>query len=585
MKRKISLRVKLLSVSLISILLISIVIFNLAMVNLKRVSVTLSNEKAIGILNAESINIDKEKFKNLSKNMSTNDSYYQELFNKFINIKEMNNLAYFYTLKIENDKAIILVDGDSNPKTQVSMGTDGELDKDVIDDIKSGKSHIEEEYFTEEWGWLITAYVPIKTNNNEIIGILAADINVNDLNNFLNGFRNRLLLITSFITLIIMIFTYFFSNNIIRALNKFISQFDKLSNGELSIQMEETRSDEIGEMSIKAKDFSDKLSKIILDIKSLASTVELENENLHKSIDNLVNGKKSIYFCEGKVENGVIQLEESVDRVLDNVRNQTAASEETLASLEEISAITEQISENTKKISTSSEETLNNAINGETSVSKMTSSMSAIKESVDLSTLKVDELAKLSKNIDLIVDVIKNISEQTNLLALNASIEAARAGEAGRGFNVVAGEIKKLAEKTGSETVKIEEIVSAIIVEVEEVKKANKKVEVNIEQGIKNSLDVKENIENILANVKENDLQIQSIAEATEEQLMASTEITKAANEITNSATEIESLGLDTHNIAKTLSTELQGKLELINRLSNTAKELKKDLEFFKVSI
>ena len=55
------------SVSLISILLISIVIFNLAMVNLKRVSVTLSNEKAIGILNAESINIDKEKFKNLSK--------------------------------------------------------------------------------------------------------------------------------------------------------------------------------------------------------------------------------------------------------------------------------------------------------------------------------------------------------------------------------------------------------------------------------------------------------------------------------------------------------------------------------------
>lgn len=583
MKRKISLRVKLLSVSLISILLISIVIFNLAMVNLKRVSVTLSNEKAIGILNAESINIDKEKFKNLSKNMSTNDSYYQELFNKFINIKEMNNLAYFYTLKIENDKAIILVDGDSNPKTQVSMGTDGELDKDVIDDIKSGKSHIEEEYFTEEWGWLITAYVPIKTNNNEIIGILAADINVNDLNNFLNGFRNRLLLITSFITLIIMIFTYFFSNNIIRALNKFISQFDKLSNGELSIQMEETRSDEIGEMSIKAKDFSDKLSKIILDIKSLASTVELENENLHKSIDNLVNGKKSIYFCEGKVENGVIQLEESVDRVLDNVRNQTAASEETLASLEEISAITEQISENTKKISTSSEETLNNAINGETSVSKMTSSMSAIKESVDLSTLKVDELAKLSKNIDLIVDVIKNISEQTNLLALNASIEAARAGEAGRGFNVVAGEIKKLAEKTGSETVKIEETVSAIIVEVEEVKKANKKVEVNIEQGIKNSLDVKENIENILANVKENDLQIQSIAEATEEQLMASTEITKAANEITNSATEIESLGLDTHNIAKTLSTELQGKLELINRLSNTAKELKEDLEFFKV--
>lgn len=97
MKSKISLKVKLLSVSLVSILLISIAIFSLAMVNLKRVGITLSNEKIMGILNTESTNIDKERFVNLSKNMNTNDSYYQELFNRFILIKEMNNLAYFYT--------------------------------------------------------------------------------------------------------------------------------------------------------------------------------------------------------------------------------------------------------------------------------------------------------------------------------------------------------------------------------------------------------------------------------------------------------------------------------------------------------
>lgn len=308
MKSKISLKVKLLSVSLVSILLISIAIFSLAMVNLKRVGITLSNEKIMGILNTESTNIDKERFVNLSKNMNTNDSYYQELFNRFILIKEMNNLAYFYTLKIENDKAIILVDGDSNLETQVSMGTDGELEKEIINDLKAGKSYIEEEYFTEKWGWLITAYVPIKTTNNEVIGILAADINVNDLNQFLKGFRNRLLLITSLATLAIMSFTYFFSNNIIRALNKFISQFDKLSNGELLIEIAESRNDEIGEMSEKAKNFSNKLSKIILDIKSLAFTVEIENDSLLKSIDNLVNGKKSIHFSEGKVESGIIQF-------------------------------------------------------------------------------------------------------------------------------------------------------------------------------------------------------------------------------------------------------------------------------------
>ena len=583
MKRKISLKVKLLLLVFLSLAVLSSLLTTMSVTSAKDIGKKLVEEKAVGILNAEVTNIDKQRFYELSKSLDKKDNYYNELFNKFVEIKEKNGLAYLYVLKIDGDKATIIVDGDANVETQVQIGTDGELNSEAINHLKKGENYIEKAYYTEQWGWLITAYVPVKNEQGKTIGVLAADIDVDDLNAKLNKNRNLLILYSVIATLIILFLSSIFSVRITNAIGKFLLEFEKLSKGDLDINMDESRNDEIGEMSKRTNEFSKKLSDIISDIKKLATTVETENKELNYSIDNLVKGKKSKYFSESNVENGIIQLEEYVDKVLDNVRNQTAASEETLASLEEITATTGQIRDNTKRISQGSGKTLTNAINSSKSVENMSLGMEAIKESVLLSTKKVEELSNLSKNIDSVIEVIKNISEQTNLLALNASIEAARAGEAGRGFNVVAGEIKKLAEKTTNETFKIEETVRAITTEVEEVRGANKQVEADIERGMGYTLDVKENISSILENIKENDLQIQAIATSTEEQLMASTEITRAANDITENATEIESLGLDTHNIAKVLSKELQMKLEIITHLSETAKNLKEDLEFFKV--
>ena len=583
MKKKVSLKIRLLALVFLSLLVLSILLTIISTINANRVGTKLVTDKAIAVLNTLLLDLDKSRFSQLSKSQDINDPYYKELFDRFVAVKDKNGLEYLYTLKIDGDKSLYLVDGTLEKELQAPMGTDGELSKETFEALNAGEIFVLDAYFTEKWGWLITCYVPILGDDGKTIGALAADINVTELNNTLNKNRNLLILYSILATLLILFISSIFSFRITNAIKVFLLEFEKMANGDLDINMDDSRNDEIGEMAEKTNEFAKKLNYILSDIQKLSLTVESENTELHHAIDSLVKGNESKYYSKTNVENGIIQLEGYVDKVLDNVRNQTAASEETLASLEEITATTGQISVNTQKIKTGSETSLNNALSGTQSVENMSVGMDNIKISISQSTKKVEELALLSKNIDSVIEVIKTISEQTNLLALNASIEAARAGEAGRGFNVVAEEIKKLAEKTTKETYKIEETVRAISSEIEAVKLANKKVEADIDNGMVHTLEVKNSISNILENIKENDLQIRDIATSTEEQLIASTEITKAVNEITESATGIESLGLDTHNIAKVLSTELQNKLEIIIHLSDTAKNLREDLEFFKI--
>ena len=378
-------------------------------------------------------------------------------------------------------------------------------------------------------------------------------------------------------SIVVLLFTSKFINPIITLTKK----FEAISEGNLNTSLEVQSNDEIGVLANQFNNFTAKLNEIIVNVKKLAQKVEEDNHQLVKVMDNIVNGENTKYQLNNKLDMGIVQLNDQIEVVLDNVRSQTASSEQSLAALEEITATSSNMTENIKTNVDSFQNTLKIAHESYNDIETMSLNVQDISTSVSRNNSEIEKLKNLSHDIGTIVVSINSIAEQTNLLALNAAIEAARAGEAGRGFSVVADEIRKLAEQTNRETNKIEDLINKVQTEVENVRQGSSAVNEKVTTGLKLMEISKNNISKIMDLTNKNNDDIAFISNSAQEQNTASREITTAISTITNSSTEIEVLSLNTSEIAMGIKDILIDKQEMVNELNSLANELKKDLDFF----
>lgn len=374
---------------------------------------------------------------------------------------------------------------------------------------------------------------------------------------------------------------FFLSNNIVNPIKKLRKEMQSFAKngGDLTKNIMVNSKDEIEDMAHEFNNFLHSLRDTIFRVKKISMNVVEENKKFIYSLTNIVKGNE---FVENEeISEGVLQLQNYVKSVLFNIQNQAASIEQVVASIEEISAGSEMMDMTSKNMVEDSKEIVENIVESQGAIRVLLGEMETIDKSVENANIKIEELTQLSKHINKILYAITGISEQTNLLALNAAIEAARAGESGRGFSVVASEIRKLAEQTNEETTKIDQIVKDIDSKVTLVRVANNQVSVNVKNGFELNKNIDRKLEDILAKTKVNSSSISDMSVSINEQKLATSEITEALSLVSTNIIEIQENEERNYNISDSISTILTLKLKEIEEMSEEIKELNEEMNKF----
>ncbi|MBE9608317.1 extracellular solute-binding protein [Chitinilyticum piscinae] len=263
---------------------------------------------------------------------------------------------------------------------------------------------------------------------------------------------------------------------------------------------------------------------------------------------------------------GLHELTAVTGQMAKDTRSQSDHSASAAATIEEITVSITHIASNAGDMDAVVEETEQLSESSAGTVGRVAEEVERVASSMQVLGKTMDELSRSSEEISGIVGVIKDIADQTNLLALNAAIEAARAGEQGRGFAVVADEVRKLAERTSQATVEIARRIQTVGSETGQAVTSMKKTAEQVSAGVERANEAREAILGIRDRMGQVVHLVREIAEATREQSEATTSIASTAEQI-NTMTQATDAALNHASKGLKSIDERAGKLlEIVGR-------------------
>ncbi|EKQ57648.1 MULTISPECIES: methyl-accepting chemotaxis protein [unclassified Clostridium] len=396
--------------------------------------------------------VDGDKLEKVINEKSTDSSEYKDLLNSMSVAKSKSVARNFYTLlKVDDEKAVFLVD--------VSVEASEFLEEYEMDnEMKAafnGEVTVTDQSYTDEYGTYISAYAPIKDSQGKIVAIAGIDVDSSMFEGIKSTLFKTMIITIVLLCILSMIIVFGFSRKLSKNVMEVQFALERISDGDLT-----------GNVNIRTKD----------EIEDIATSINKVKSSLKDLVSNVMNTSKDIDNIVDTVNDKVKYLNGDIEKVSATTQELSANVEETAASAEEMSSTSEEIGKAVNFIAEQSSRVAEKAAQ----ISKKAKSIRVTSENNQKEAEKIFretesrlkasiEKAKAVEQINVLSDSILKIAEQTNLLALNAAIEASRAGEAGRGFSVVAEEIRKLAEQSSDTINKIQSTTGIIVSSVEEL--------------------------------------------------------------------------------------------------------------------
>jgi len=401
--------------------------------------------------------------------------------------------------------------------------------------------------------------------------------NITDMQNSLahvdkliNNNKQWFLWMFCIILLICVVVGIIFVRSIVVPVNKLTSAARVIAKGDLCQK----------DIEVKTKD----------EIKELADSFNLMKSNLHSLIHSMTanvehtsSAAEELAASTEEISNSSHDIANLVERMAISDTQAAVTGRESSIAMDETAQGVQRIAEATQMLHSKAVDTQSIANDGEKTLHIAESQMSIIQQSSNTTNERIKKLSTQSAEIVNITKVITDITEQTNLLALNAAIEAARAGEHGKGFAVVADEVRKLAEQSKASANQIVDVIALIQQETKEVENAVNVTVLNVDEGVTFIQNAQNAFDGILKAISDMTSQIEDVSASTQQISASTEEVAASVNEMSSSS---KHAAQQSETIAATIE-EQAATIQEINAvakaLSEEAVSVKEEINKFKI--